>query len=176
MEKITRDNITRHLQEFQLKMIGKTIDDVKDDPEWFNNNTFTVEQLADFNVYALALIKKTFRMSTKKAKDTLGWFNLNYGLRVVPTAEEHKDIKSRIEFELKNKENMKKLISLVIGIILVITALALSSCHVVGEALHGGYGPVDMRCPNLNQNAYFYKKNTGKIYTFRNVMRTTKQK
>lgn len=104
MEKVTRDNITRHLQEFQLKMIGKTIDEVKDDPYWFHNNTFTVEQLADFNVYAFATIKKTFRVSNKKAKTILSEFNLGWGLRVVPTAEEHKDIKSRIEFENKTKQ------------------------------------------------------------------------
>lgn len=105
MEKVTRDNITRHLQEFQLKMVGKTYEQAEADPDWYNNNTFTVEQLADFNVYALAIIKKTLKISTKKAKDTLGWFNLNYGLRVVPTAEEHKDIKSRIEFENKTKQS-----------------------------------------------------------------------
>jgi hypothetical protein len=96
MEKVTRDNIVKHLQEFQLKMVGKTIEDVKDDPRWFDNNAFTVEQLADFNVYALPLILKTFKCNKKKAKAILGEFNLNWGLRVVPTRDEHIDIIKKI--------------------------------------------------------------------------------
>lgn len=96
MEKVTRDNIIRHLQEFQLKMIGKTIDDIKDDPDWFDNNTFTMEQLADFNVYALATILKTLKCNKKKAKETLGMFNLNWGLRVVPTRDERIDIINKL--------------------------------------------------------------------------------
>ena len=96
MEKITRDNIVKHLQEFQLKMIGKTIEDVKDDPEWFDSNTFTVEQLTDFNVYALPLILKIFKCNKNKAKNILGEFNLNWGLRVVPTRDEHIDILKKI--------------------------------------------------------------------------------
>jgi hypothetical protein len=96
MEKITRDNIVKHLQEFQLKMIGKTIEDVKDDPSWFDSNTFTVEQLTDFNVYALPLILKIFKCNKNKAKNILGEFNLNWGLRVVPTRDEHIDILKKI--------------------------------------------------------------------------------
>jgi hypothetical protein len=99
MEKITRDNITNHLNDFQLKMIGKTRDEVIDDPEWFHNNTFTREQLTDFNVYALPLIKKVFKCNTNRAKYLLGWFNLNFGLRVVPTEEERKDIQNSLELD-----------------------------------------------------------------------------
>ena len=102
MEKITRDNITRHLQEFQLKMVGKTYQEAENDPEWYDNNTFTVEQLTDFNVYALALIKKTLKVTNKKAKEILGWFNLNCGLRVVPTRDEKIDIQKKLEDELNN--------------------------------------------------------------------------
>jgi len=102
MEKVTRDNITRHLQEFQLKMVGKTYEEAQADPYWFDNYTFTVEQLADFNVYALALIKKTLRVSNKKAKNILSEFNLGWGLRVVPTRDERIDIIKKVEDELKN--------------------------------------------------------------------------
>jgi hypothetical protein len=99
MEKVTRDNITNHLNDFQLKMIGKTRDEVKDDPEWYHNNTFTREQLADFNVYALPLIKKTFKCNTNKAKAILSEFNLYYGLRVVPTEEERKDVIGKLRLD-----------------------------------------------------------------------------
>jgi hypothetical protein len=99
MEKITRDNITSHLIDFQLKMIGKTRDDVKDDQEWYHNNTITREQITDFNVYALPLIKKLYKCNTNRAKNILGWFNLNYGLRVVPTKDERKDVINNLRLD-----------------------------------------------------------------------------
>jgi len=99
MEKITRDNITSHLIDVQLKMIGKTRDDVKDDQEWYHNNTLNREQLTDFNVYALPLIKKVYKCNTNRAKTILGWFNLNYGLRVVPTNDEKKDIMNSLKLD-----------------------------------------------------------------------------
>jgi hypothetical protein len=99
MAKVTRETIIDHLIEFQLKMIGKTLDEVKTDPQWFDNNTFTVEQLTDFNVYALPLIKKVYKCNNKKAKETLGFFNLGYGLRVVPTRDERIDIIKKLEDE-----------------------------------------------------------------------------
>lgn len=99
MEKITRDNITSHLIDVQLKMIGRTRDDVKDDQEWYHNNTITREQLTDFNVYALPLIKKVFKCNTNRAKAILGNFDLNFGLRVVPTKDERKDILNSLELD-----------------------------------------------------------------------------
>lgn len=102
MEKVTRDNLSMHLVEFQLKMIGKTIMDIKDDPEWYHNNTMNVEQLTDFNVYALPLIKKVLKVSNQRAKEILAWFDLGYGLRVVPTRDERIDIIKKLEAESNN--------------------------------------------------------------------------
>ena len=36
--KVNRTNITDHLIEYQLKMIGKTVDEIKEDELWYNNN------------------------------------------------------------------------------------------------------------------------------------------
>ena len=52
-EKVNRTNITDHLIEYQLQMIGKTVEDVKDDEEWYFNNTFTQEQHEEFKRYAI---------------------------------------------------------------------------------------------------------------------------
>lgn len=82
--KIKRENIQTHLIEYQLNMIGKTILDVKEDEEWYYNNTFNQQQYELFRAYAVPLIKKTFRCNTKKAEQTFDWFNLNYGLRLQP--------------------------------------------------------------------------------------------
>jgi len=106
MEKVTRDNIVTHLCSIQLKMIGKTIEDVKDDPEWYHNNTFTVEQLRDFDVYAFPLIKKVFKCNSNKAKQILAEFDLYWGLRIVPTTDEHKDIINK----LKDEQDGSKLV------------------------------------------------------------------
>jgi hypothetical protein len=102
MEKVTRDNIVRHLQEFQLKMVGRTYEEAEADPEWYHNNTFTVEQLSDFNVYAFRLIKKIYRCNTKRARSILDNFNLDCGLRIVPTRDERIDIINKLKQEGEN--------------------------------------------------------------------------
>lgn len=101
--KITRENIADHLVEYQLNMIGKTIEDVKNDPDWYYNNTWGTEQYLQFRKYSVDLIKKTFRCNKRKADSTFDWFNLNFGLRVIPTKEEHEQIKQLVENELKLK-------------------------------------------------------------------------
>lgn len=80
--KITRENITQHLIEYQLNMIGKTINEAKKDDKWYHNWTFTQQQYELFRAYAIPLIKKTFRCNTKKATETFDFFNLQYGLRL----------------------------------------------------------------------------------------------
>lgn len=80
--KINRENITEHLVEYQLNMIGKSIQEVKDDELWFSNNTITSQQEEEFKKYALPLLQKVFKFNKKKAISTLNWFLLAYGLRV----------------------------------------------------------------------------------------------
>jgi len=80
--KITRENISEHLVDYQLNMIGKTMEEAKKDEWWFTNWTFTQKQYELFRDYAIPLIKKTFRCNTKKATETFNWFNLQFGLRI----------------------------------------------------------------------------------------------
>lgn len=80
--KITRENITQHLIEYQLNMIGKTTNEAKKDKDWYHNWTFTQQQYELFRAYAIPLIKKTFRCNTKKATETFDFFNLQFGLRL----------------------------------------------------------------------------------------------
>jgi len=79
---INRTNIQDHLIEYQLNMIGKTIDDIKDDEEWFSSNTMTSKQFELFKSYAIPLLRKIFKFNKRKAEQTFDWFNLGYGLRV----------------------------------------------------------------------------------------------
>lgn len=80
--KITRENISEHLIEYQLNMVGRTIEDAKKDEMWYYNWTFTTKQYELFREYAIPLLKKTFKFNTRKAEQTFDWFNLQFGLRL----------------------------------------------------------------------------------------------
>lgn len=79
---INRNNITNHLIEYQLNMIGKTVDEIESDELWYSNNTMTPEQHEEFKAYAIPLLKKVFKFNKTKAEQTFGWFDLSYGLRL----------------------------------------------------------------------------------------------
>lgn len=80
--KINRDNITKHLVEYQLNMVGKTLEDTLSDDMWFFNWTMTPDEHKEFKAYAIPLIKKTFKCNKSRAESTFGFFNLNFGLRI----------------------------------------------------------------------------------------------
>lgn len=82
MEKITRDNITKHLIEYQLAMVGKSLIDTLDDDLWYFNITMTTQQHIEFKIYAVKLIRKIFRCNKSKGENTFDWFNLQFGLRI----------------------------------------------------------------------------------------------
>jgi len=82
MPTINRTNIADHLLEYQLAMIGKTIEEAREDDMWFFNWTLTTEQYEEFRKYAIPLLKKVFKFNKSKAEQTFGWFNLQFGLRI----------------------------------------------------------------------------------------------
>ena len=82
MPKIDRTNIAKYLLEFQLNMIGKTYWEAKQTEGWVNKWTISQEQFDYFQSYAIPLLKKTFKFNSKKARDTFGWFNLQFGLKI----------------------------------------------------------------------------------------------
>jgi hypothetical protein len=82
-KKINRMTISDHLIEYQLQIIGKTVQDALKDPEWYNTWTMTSEQHDEFKAYAVPLLKKIFKFNTGKANSTFEWFNLQFGLRIL---------------------------------------------------------------------------------------------
>lgn len=82
MATINRENITKHLIEYQLEMVGKSMMDTLDDDKWYFNITMTTEQFEEFKKYSIKLIKKVFKCNTTKALRTFDWFNLTFGLRI----------------------------------------------------------------------------------------------
>lgn len=81
-KKINRVNITNHLIEYQLNIVGKTIKDTIDDDLWYFNWTITTEQFTKFKNYSIPLIKKIFKCNKARAEATFNWFNLSFGLRI----------------------------------------------------------------------------------------------
>ena len=101
---INRNTIAEHLVEYQLNMIGKTMKDVEGDIQWYYNNTFTQTQYLEFRDYAIPLIKKVFKCNKKRAESIFDWFNLGFGLRIVPTATEHELILMELHKEMNRNE------------------------------------------------------------------------
>ena len=79
---INRTNINDHLIEYQLNMVGKTIEDAKKDEMWFHNFTMTSQQHELFKCYAIPLLRKVFKFNKGRAEQTFQWFDLGYGLRI----------------------------------------------------------------------------------------------
>lgn len=80
--KVNRANITRHLIEYQLDMVGKRLVDTLDDDMWYFNWTMTKEQHEEFKRYAIALLKKIFKFNNSRANSTFDWFDMQFGLRI----------------------------------------------------------------------------------------------
>lgn len=82
MAKVNRENISEHLLDYQLDMIGKSIQEAHMTKEWYNKWTLTQEQHDQFKAYALPLLKKVFKCSKSKAESTFDFFDLQFGLRI----------------------------------------------------------------------------------------------
>jgi len=80
--KINRENISLHLVQYQLRMIGMTIEDARKDEQWYTNNTMSQEMHDEFKAYAIALLKKTFKCNKTYAEQNFGWFDLQFGLKI----------------------------------------------------------------------------------------------
>jgi len=81
MVKINRENISRHLLEYQLKLANKNIMDIVNDDVWRFNITLTQEQQLQFKNYAVKLIKKVFKCNRSKAVETYTFFKQTFGVR-----------------------------------------------------------------------------------------------
>lgn len=86
---INRANITRHLIEYQLDIVGKRLIDTLDDDKWYFNWTITREEHAMFKRYAIRTLKKVFKFNTTKANETFKWFYEQFGLRIKEKPIDH---------------------------------------------------------------------------------------
>jgi hypothetical protein len=86
---INRANITRHLIEYQLDIVGKRLIDTLDDDKWYFNWTITREEHARFKRYAIRTLKKVYKFNTTKANETFKWFYEQFGLRIKEKPIDH---------------------------------------------------------------------------------------
>lgn len=77
-----------HLMEYQLELIGKTVEEALQTPNYLKEWTLTQEQFDHFYKYSIQILKKVFKCNTNKAKSTFEWFNLGWGLNI--EKNEHK--------------------------------------------------------------------------------------
>jgi hypothetical protein len=82
MKTINRENIAEHLIDYQLEMIGKSIQEAYMTKEWYNKWTMTQEQHDELKAYALPLIKKVFKCNKTRAENTFSWWDLQFGVRI----------------------------------------------------------------------------------------------
>jgi hypothetical protein len=82
MAKINRENIAEHLVDYQLEMVGKSMQEAHMTKEWYSKWTMTTEQHEAFKAYALPLLKKVFKCNKSRAESTFNWFDLKFGLRI----------------------------------------------------------------------------------------------
>ena len=80
--KITRENISGHLIDKQLSLIGKTRVDTLDVEEWWDKWTMTEAQEKEFRTFAIPLIKKVFKCNKTRAENCFGWFWLTIRLKI----------------------------------------------------------------------------------------------
>jgi hypothetical protein len=68
--------------EIQLKMVGKTLQEARTNPNWYHENTFTPEQYQEFKKTFIDICRNKYKVGVKAANNRFSWFDLQYGLRV----------------------------------------------------------------------------------------------
>lgn len=92
-KKIPIADLPRHLLEKQLAYVGKTWDDVINDPEWYTKYTLTGEQHAEWKEYCIEQIQRTYRIFRSSAEKEFAMFDLAYGLKEIKTMDNNNEVK-----------------------------------------------------------------------------------
>jgi phage baseplate assembly protein gpV len=82
MPAINRQNISEHLLEKQLSLIGKSVKDALEADNWRTEWSWTEQNAKDLRKYAIPLIRKTFKCNNKKVNSIYDFFLLNFGIKV----------------------------------------------------------------------------------------------
>lgn len=80
--KINRQNISEHLFEKQLEIIGKSVQNAISNKNWRNEWYMTQAQYIEFETYTIPLLKKVFKCSKQNAIKTFDFFRIHFGVNI----------------------------------------------------------------------------------------------
>lgn len=77
-KEIWKDLINKELEKYNV-----TVEDIKEDKDWFSKYTFdSKEEYNNWRDYCIEIIRRELKMSKKKAEREFSMFSLCYGLRM----------------------------------------------------------------------------------------------
>lgn len=81
-ESLNRENLPKHLGEFQLNLVGKRSIDMIMENKKFYDYEISKEEYEVFKIYAIAMMKKVYKCNRKIAEENFNWFYKRFGLKI----------------------------------------------------------------------------------------------
>ena len=77
-----KDEVLLEILNKQLSYFNKTVDDVKDNEKWYEENSFTEEQFEEWKNFSIELLRKKLKFSKTFAIKQFSWINLMWGFKI----------------------------------------------------------------------------------------------
>jgi aminoglycoside/choline kinase family phosphotransferase len=77
-----KDEVVLEILNKQLSYFDKTVDDVKDNEKWYEENSFTEEQFEEWKKFSIELLRKKLKFNKTFAEKQFMWINLMWGFKV----------------------------------------------------------------------------------------------
>jgi aminoglycoside/choline kinase family phosphotransferase len=77
-----KDEVLLEILNKQLSYFDKTVDDVKDNEKWYEENSFTEEQFEEWKNFSIELLRKKLKFNKTFAEKQFMWINLMWGFKI----------------------------------------------------------------------------------------------
>jgi len=77
-----KDEVLLKILNKQLSYFDKTVDDVKDNEKWYEENSFTEKQFEEWKNFSIELLRKKLKFNKTFAEKQFMWINLMWGFKV----------------------------------------------------------------------------------------------
>jgi hypothetical protein len=77
-----KDKVLLKILNKQLSYFDKTVDDVKDNEKWYEENSFTEEQFEEWKNFSIELLRKKLKFNKTFAEKQFMWINLMWGFKI----------------------------------------------------------------------------------------------
>ena len=77
-----KDEVLLEILNKQLSYFDKTVDDVKDNEKWYEENSFTEKQFEEWKNFSIELLRKKLKFNKTFAEKQFMWINLMWGFKV----------------------------------------------------------------------------------------------